>query len=49
MNVYVLLSNMTKVFVNGYWCGAIFDPYDCANKIKLYRRNALIPIDTCYV
>ena len=42
----MLLSNMTKVFVNGYWCGAIFDPYDCVNKIKLYRRNALIPIDT---
>ena len=41
----LLLSNMTKVMVNGYWAGSIFDPFDCINKIKLYRRNALLPID----
>ena len=40
------LSNMTKVFVNGYWCGAIYNPIDCVNKFKLFRRNSLIPFDT---
>ena len=40
------LSSMTKVIINGYWAGAVFDPFDCVEKIKLYRRNALIPIDT---
>jgi DNA-directed RNA polymerase II subunit RPB2 len=38
------LSIMTKVFVNGYWCGAIEDPFMCCEKFKLFRRNALIPI-----
>ena len=42
----LLLSKMTKVIVNGYWMGSIFDPFDCVNKIKLFKRNALIPIDT---
>jgi len=42
--VPVQLSVMTKVFVNGYWCGAIEDPFMCCEKFKLFRRNALIPI-----
>ncbi len=40
------LSSMTKVFVNGYWCGSIYNPIDCVNKFKLFRRNSLIPFDT---
>ena len=40
----VLLSQMTKVFVNGYWAGVVEDPYHCVNYVKLFRRNGLIPI-----
>jgi len=40
------LSSMTRVFVNGFWCGGIEDPITCVEKIKLYRRNAIIPIHT---
>jgi DNA-directed RNA polymerase beta subunit len=39
-----MLSNMTKVMVNGFWAGSILDPFDCVKKIKLFRRNALLPI-----
>ena len=39
-----ILAEMTKVIVNGYWAGSIMDPFDCVNKIKLFRRNALLPI-----
>lgn len=39
-----MLSNMTKVIVNGYWCGVITEPIESVKKIKLYRRNALLPI-----
>ena len=46
MNVVSIIAKMTKVIVNGYWMGSIFDPFDCVNKIKLFKRNALIPIDT---
>ena len=42
----LMLSVMTKVMLNGYWTGSIFDPFDCVNKMKLFRRNALIPIYT---
>jgi DNA-directed RNA polymerase II subunit RPB2 len=41
-----MLSNMTKVIVNGYWAGSILDPFDCVRKMKLFRRNALLPIYT---
>ena len=41
-----MLSEMTRVMVNGYWAGSIMDPFDCVQKIKLYRRNALLPIYT---
>jgi len=40
------LSTMTKVILNGLWAGAIIDPIETVEKIKLYRRNALIPIYT---
>jgi len=40
-----ILSSMTKVVVNGYWAGSIFDPIECVDKIKLYRRNALLSIE----
>jgi DNA-directed RNA polymerase beta subunit len=45
----VELFNMTKIFVNGLWLGAIElelneTPMDVVSKIKKYRRNALIPI-----
>ena len=41
-----VLATMTKVFVNGYWAGSVTDPLGCVQKIKLYRRNSLIPIQT---
>jgi len=37
-----MLSIMTKVFINGYWCGSITEPFENVRKIKLYRRNGLI-------
>jgi DNA-directed RNA polymerase II subunit RPB2 len=37
------LAKMTKVFVNGYWCGNLTQPLDTIRKFKLYRRNGLIP------
>ena len=42
----LMLSVMTKIMLNGYWAGSIFDPFDCVNKMKLFRRNALLPIYT---
>jgi DNA-directed RNA polymerase II subunit RPB2 len=39
-----LLSELTKVFVNGYWGGSVEEPFECIEKIKLFRRNALLPI-----
>ena len=39
-----LLSELTKVFINGYWGGSVDDPFGCIQKIKLYRRNSLINI-----
>jgi DNA-directed RNA polymerase II subunit RPB2 len=39
-----LLSNMTKVFINGYWTGATTSPLLCLDKMRLYRRNGLLPV-----
>jgi DNA-directed RNA polymerase II subunit RPB2 len=39
-----VLSKMTKVIVNGLWAGSVYDPIKSIENIKLYRRNALIPI-----
>jgi len=41
-----ILANMTKVFVNGLWAGSITEPIEIVEKVKLYRRNGLIPIYT---
>jgi DNA-directed RNA polymerase II subunit RPB2 len=41
-----LMANMSKVIVNGYWFACIEDPLEAVAKMKLYRRNALIPIHT---
>ena len=42
----ILLSKMTKVFVNGLWAGAIDNPTHTVEKIRLFRRNGLIPTYT---
>jgi DNA-directed RNA polymerase II subunit RPB2 len=41
-----LLSCMTKIIVNGYWAGSVSSPLETMEKIKLFRRNALIPLYT---
>lgn len=42
----IILSTMTKVFVNGHWAGVIDSPFECASKMRFYRRNGLIPLHT---
>jgi len=42
----LLLSKMTKVFVNGLFAGGIVDPMETVEKIKMFRRNGLIPTYT---
>jgi DNA-directed RNA polymerase II subunit RPB2 len=39
-----LVSQMTKVIVNGYWAGVVGEPMETMKKIRLFRRNALLPI-----
>jgi DNA-directed RNA polymerase II subunit RPB2 len=41
-----LLSSLSKVIVNGHWAGAVYEPVETVQKIKLFRRNALIPVYT---
>jgi DNA-directed RNA polymerase II subunit RPB2 len=41
-----ILAGLTRVFVNGALVGALSDPVGAVAKIKLYRRNALLPIHT---
>jgi len=41
-----ILATMTKIIVNGLWAGSITEPAETVEKIKLYRRNGLIPIYT---
>jgi len=38
------LARLTKVIVNGLWAGVVENPISSVDKIKLYRRNALLPI-----
>jgi DNA-directed RNA polymerase II subunit RPB2 len=38
------LASLTKMIVNGHWAGVAEDPVKCVQKIRLYRRNALLPI-----
>ena len=40
------LSKSTKVIINGLWAGIINTPNEIVEKIRLYRRNGLIPIYT---
>ena len=40
------LSNTTKVIINGLWAGIVSTPTETVEKIRLYRRNGLIPIYT---
>jgi len=42
----IVLSTMTKVFVNGHWAGAVDTPFECVRKMRFYRRNGLIPLHT---
>ena len=42
----IYVSKLTKVFVNGYWAGCIDEPVESVEKMRLFRRNALIPIYT---
>jgi DNA-directed RNA polymerase II subunit RPB2 len=41
-----ILSQTTKVFVNGNWVGNINNPIDTLSLLKCYRRNVIIPIYT---
>jgi len=38
------LNYFTKVFVNGTWIGMIKDPISLVQKIKLYKRNGILPL-----
>jgi DNA-directed RNA polymerase II subunit RPB2 len=40
------LSKLTKVIINGLWTGVVEEPKDTVEKIRLFRRNGLIPIYT---
>jgi DNA-directed RNA polymerase II subunit RPB2 len=42
----IVLSTMTKVFVNGHWAGVVETPFECVSKIRFYRRNGLLPLHT---
>jgi DNA-directed RNA polymerase II subunit RPB2 len=39
-----VLSNMTKVVINGCWIGSVDQPIECLQKFRMFRRNALIPM-----
>jgi DNA-directed RNA polymerase II subunit RPB2 len=41
-----LLAQMTKVIINGYWAGVVGEPIETIKKIRIFRRNALLPIHT---
>ena len=40
------LSKSTKVIINGLWAGIVNTPNEIVEKIRLYRRNGLLPIYT---
>ena len=40
------IYSSTKIFINGYWLGIIDSPIELVNMLKLYRRNAIIPVFT---
>jgi DNA-directed RNA polymerase II subunit RPB2 len=40
------LSKSTKVFVNGNWIGVLDNPIQIVDRLKLFRRNGIIPVYT---
>lgn len=40
------ISSLTKVFVNGNWIGVLNNPIETVDRIKLFRRNGVIPVYT---
>jgi DNA-directed RNA polymerase II subunit RPB2 len=42
----ILLSKLTKLFINGNWIGVIENPIENINTLKLFRRNGVIPVYT---
>tara|TARA_B100000424_G_scaffold36115_3_gene24406 strand:- start:3097 stop:7917 length:4821 start_codon:yes stop_codon:yes gene_type:complete len=42
------VGKLTKLFVNGYWCGLLKDPLILEVKFKTARRLGLIPIYTSF-
>ena len=40
------LSKTTKVIINGLWAGIVTTPNETVEKLRLYRRNGLLPIYT---
>tara|TARA_A100001015_G_scaffold104670_1_gene116174 strand:+ start:8244 stop:12890 length:4647 start_codon:yes stop_codon:yes gene_type:complete len=40
------LKHMTKIFINGAWCGLIQDPRESLFRLKIYKLNGIIPIQT---
>jgi DNA-directed RNA polymerase II subunit RPB2 len=40
----IVLSRLSKVIINGLWAGVLDDPNGACNKIRLFRRNALLPV-----
>ena len=40
---YTNLATMTKVIINGFWAGSVADAFVAVSKVKLFRRNGLIP------
>jgi DNA-directed RNA polymerase II subunit RPB2 len=40
------LGSLSKILVNGRWVGGVDEPFHMVNKMKLYRRNGLLPTYT---
>jgi DNA-directed RNA polymerase II subunit RPB2 len=40
------MAVLTKVFVNGNWIGVLEDPIQMISRMKLFRRNGVIPVYT---
>ena len=43
---HTFLSKYTKIFVNGIWIGALDTPIEFVQRMKMYRRNGMIPVFT---
>ena len=39
-----MLHVCTKIFVNGCWVGVVDNPIEIIRKLKLYRRNGILPV-----